>query len=112
MELKHFFLEVKNYWGPYENQGTAKRTWEYVAKKVPKKALPQLLARLMQDVSTQYRHVPDIHDIHVAYRNLVNECALLPAGGSDVRKIEYNMENHRDEVLACFAELKSKLGWE
>lgn len=111
MELKQFFQEVKNYWGPYENQGTAKRTWEYVSKKIPKRALPQLLSRLMQDVSTQYKHVPDIHDIHIAYLNLVNECALLPPGGNSKKQIEYNMENHREEVLECFAQLRDKLGF-
>jgi hypothetical protein len=111
VELKQFFQEVKNYWGPYENQGTAKRTWEYVAKKIPKRALPQLLSRLMQDVSTQFKHVPDIHDISVAYRALVSECALLPPGGSDRKKIEYNMENHREEILECFANLRDKLGF-
>lgn len=109
MEVKQFFQEIKNYWGQYEQQGTAKRTWEFVAKKIPKHALPHILSRLMQDVTTQYRHVPDIHDIHTAYRALVNECVFAKHKPTDAKQIEYNMENHREEVLAFLENLRKKL---
>jgi hypothetical protein len=104
------FVQVIQYSYDYSKKpGQLSLIAEWV-QKIPQDRLKPLSDRILDEISTEFNQVPDRSRLKALYKRMQEEFAFRQKADPNAKKIEYNQQAHRADVVDKFAELRDKLG--
>lgn len=79
------------------------------AQKIPEERLKKLSERILDEISTEFNQVPDRARLKAIYKRMREEFEFRKAAPPGTKRIAYDQQAHRGDVVDCFAELRKKL---
>lgn len=76
---------------------------------IPEDRLKKIWDRVTEEFSTEYNQAPDLARLKALYKRMREEFVFWKQADPKAKRIEYNKQAHRADVVDCFAKLREKL---